>query len=78
VEEARDFIIAMCKSVSPVTGKRFSIGQILSVAGLSSAAWYDKRPGKATEEKLKPGPKPLFSDIAVIRAVRNYLKDPEF
>jgi len=49
----------------------------LKVSGLSSAAWYDKRPRKNGLGN-KPGPLPRFSDRQVLKGLRALLRDPVF
>lgn len=50
----------------------------MHVAGLSSAAWYDKRQRKSKAEKLKPGPIPKVSDLELLNHIKSYLKEPTF
>jgi len=59
-----------------VEGEAPSMKKVLEVAGLSSAAWYGKE--RRSEEKKRPGPKPAYSDEAVLRSVEAYLEDPLF
>lgn len=59
-------------------GHTAPISMVLRVAGLSSAAWYDKRPRKKSGDTLKRGPQVVFSDEAVLLAVKDILKAPMF
>ncbi len=67
----------MAVQLSLATGKSYPMRQILSVAELSSSAWYDKRPCKGSK-KSKPGPRPYLSDDEVLSAIKVYLKSPDF
>ena len=51
---------------------------ILAVAKLSSSAWYDIRPRKKEEDKLKRGPLTLVSDKGLLDAILEILRDPLF
>lgn len=68
----------MKDQLSQTSGKPFPVSLILSVAALSSAAWYDKRPRKKEDFKHKPGPKPRFSDEEVTEALTCYFESPDF
>jgi len=59
-----------------VAGEAPSMKKVLEVAGLRSAAWYGKE--RRSGKKKRPGPKPAYSDEAVLRAVEAYLEDPLF
>jgi len=64
------------QEVSAQTGKPYPMRLVLSVASLSSAAWYGKRPVKTS--KQRPGPKPLISDEALLEAIRQDLSQSRF
>lgn len=67
----------MASQISSYTGKRYPMRLILSIAELSSSAWYDKRPRKGSN-RGKPGPKPFLSDDEVLSGIKTYLKAPVF
>ncbi len=61
------------------TGKRlYPKNLILNVAGLSRAAWYDKRPRKEQGVRLKTGPKTPVRDQELTTAIETYMKDTMF
>lgn len=68
---------AMATQRSVSTGKPYPMRQILSVAELSSSAWYDKRPRKGSQ-RSKPGPRPYLSDDEVLSEIKAYLRSPDF
>ena len=68
---------AMATELSLSTGKPYPMRQILSVAELSSSAWYDKRPRKGSQ-RSKPGPRPYLSDDEVLSEIKAYLRSPDF
>lgn len=49
---------------------------ILKIAGLSSAAWYRRKP--ETVEKNRPGPKPLIPDQELLVEVKKEINDSVF
>ena len=60
-----------------VNGNNPPVRMALEVSGLSSAAWYDRRPRK-NGTRHKPGPLPTFSDRQVLKGVRALLHEPVF
>lgn len=64
------------KEVSGATNRRFPMRLVLSVARLSSAAWYGK--SRAKTQKQRPGPKPLVSDEDLLMAIRQDLSQSRF
>src|SRR3989304_91544 len=70
-EERKPFVEMRSQEVSAQTGKPYPMRLVLSVASLSSAAWFGKRPGQTS--KKRPGPKPLISDEALLEAIRQDL-----
>ncbi len=70
--------MAMKEIKSEVTGKPYPMRQILSIAELSSSAWYDKRPRKKAFDRCKPGPRTLVSDAEILSEIHAYTKAPDF
>lgn len=68
----------MKQEKSAFTDKPYSVRMILSVAELSSAAWYDNRPRVKKEEKRKPGRKPSINDDELLDQIKAYLRKPKF
>jgi len=56
--------------------RAYPVRLVLKVAGLSSAAWYTTSRAKLV--KTRPGPKPLISDEALLRAIREDLATTRF
>ena len=63
---------------SEVTAKPYPMRQILSIAELSSSAWFDKRPRKKASDRGKPGPRTLVSDAEILSKIHAYMKTPDF
>ena len=66
----------MKEEVSKSQQKAYPMRMILSVAGMSSSVWYDKRTGK--KDKERPGPKPRVSEEEIIREIRKELGSSRF
>jgi len=64
------------QETSAVSGRRYPVRLVLSVAGLSSAAWYTRT--RAKTEKTRPGPKPVISDEELLAAIREDLQQTPF
>ena len=68
----------MLSEISATNGKPYPIRLILKVGGLSSAAWYDIRRRKSSDEKLRRGQKPQVNDIELLREIKVELEHPIF
>jgi transposase InsO family protein len=68
----------MKNEVSESKQKPYPVRLVLKVAGLSPAAWYDKRPRIKEEDKLKRGPKTTISDNGLLEGIMEILKEPLF
>ena len=66
----------MISEISVISGKIYPMSMVLSVAGVSSAAWYGNRARK--EGKLKTGPKTPFSDDELLIEIKKEILDSRF
>lgn len=66
----------MKEEVSESQQKAYPVRMILSVAGMSSSTWYDKRTSKKNKER--PGPKPRVSEEEIIREIKKELGSSRF
>ncbi len=68
----------MEKLKSPSTSKAYPTRMVLSVAGLSSAAWYRKTSKGSAPNKVKPGRKPTLSDDMIVDEIKTELNVSKF
>jgi len=62
--------------ISESQNKPYPMVMILKIAGLSSAAWYRRKPDRV--EKKRPGPKPLISDQDLLTETKREINDSIF
>lgn len=62
----------MKDQISETVKRNYPMSLILSVAGLSSAAYYRKKAPKL--EKVRPGPKPAIDDDQLLIEIRNEIR----
>jgi len=62
--------------VSETVKRTYPMSMILSVAGLSSAAYYQKNEPK--KQKARPGPKPTITDDQLLMEIRKEILESPF
>jgi transposase InsO family protein len=62
--------------ISKSQSRQYPMRMILKIAGLSSAAWYRRKPDRS--EKRRPGPKPLVPDQVLLVEAKREINDSIF
>ncbi|MEI8005060.1 MAG: hypothetical protein WCI48_02565, partial [Bacteroidota bacterium] len=66
----------MIGKISESQNRPYPIIMILKIGGLSSAAWYRRKPDRS--EKKRPGPKPLITDEVLLAEVKTEINESVF
>jgi putative transposase len=66
----------MIGKISESQNRPYPMRMILKIAGLSSAAWYRRKPDRS--EKKRPGPKPLVNDEILLAEVKTEINESVF